>query len=747
MSTDDLAPPQPSARGQPRGATLLLLLFTVAIFANALLLFLVQPMTGKLLLPRLGGTPAVWNACMLFFQAVLLAGYAYAHASARWLAVGVQVPLHLALLALAAATLPFTITRPPPDATADPTLWTLGTLALTVGPVFLVISAGAPLLQSWFARTGHSAARDPYFLYAASNTGSLLALLGYPLMVERLLTLPGQAQAWRVGYLALLVLAAGCGAAVLWRRRRSTTPGERLVPSESRRAAAPVSWRARLGWIGLAFLPSSLMLGVTTHITTDIAPVPLLWVVPLALYILTYILAFARRGERLVRRAAWGWSVLVLPVLSLIALNPPDFRSTQIILHLVTFFCAALVCHGQLAARRPDPQHLTEYYLLISPGGVLGGVLNALIAPVVLPTVLEYPLVLAATALATPLLIGGLGPGPNQRWIDLAAPLGLVVVALGLAVGALPPGASRAGAIVLGLLAVATFGRPARFAAGLLVVALAQAHFTLHQGGQVLRLERNFFGVKRVLRIPDGGLHVLGHGGTIHGAQFFDDPVRRRDPLVYYTREGPCGDLFRTLGFTRPGTRVGAIGLGVGSIATYAQPGQEFVFYEIDPAVLRIAEDPNYFTFLSDGAGRYTHVIGDGRLMIERAPDGHFGMVLIDAFSSDAVPAHLLTREALRIYLQKADERGWIAFHASNAGLDLVPVLANVAADAGLVALHRHDPESVGAKSASDYVVMARRIEDLGTLPSMPTWRRLEGNPRRAWTDHYSNIAALIRWR
>ncbi len=747
MSTDNLALPRPSARTQSRGATLLLL-FTVAIFANALLLFMVQPMTGKLLLPRLGGTPAVWNACMLFFQAVLLAGYAYAHASARWLPAGAQVPLHLALLALAAATLPIAITRPPPDPTADPTLWTLGTLTLSIGPVFLVISAGAPLLQSWFARTGHPAARDPYFLYAASNAGSLLALLGYPFVIEPLLTLPGQAEAWRTGYFALLALAAGCGAAVLWRRGQASGPGATTSPNDPPpRSAAPVSWRARLGWIGLAFLPSSLMLGVTTHITTDIAPVPLLWVVPLALYILTYILAFARGGERLVLPAGWGWSLLVLPVLSLIALNLPDLRATQIILHLVTFFFAALVCHGQLAARRPDPRHLTEYYLLISLGGVLGGVLNALVAPVVLPTVLEYPLVLAATALATPLLIGGLGHGPNQRWIDLAAPLALAVVALGLAVGALPPGASRLGAIVVGLIAVVTFGRPARFAAGLLVVALAQAHLTLYQGGQVLRLERNFFGVKRVLRIPESGLHVLGHGGTIHGAQFFDDPVRRRDPLVYYTREGPCGDLFRTLGFTRPGTRVGAIGLGVGSIAAYAQPGQEFIFYEIDPAVLRIAEDPNYFTFLSDGAGRYTHVIGDGRLMIERAPDDHFGMVLIDAFSSDAVPAHLLTREALRIYLQKADERGWIAFHASNAGLDLVPVLANLAADAGLVALHRHDSESIGAKSSSDYVVMARRLEDLGTLPSMPTWKRLAGDPRRAWTDHFTNIAALIRWR
>jgi hypothetical protein len=723
------------------------LLFLSAVFLGAFLVFCVEPMIAKMVLPQFGGAPAVWNTCMVFFQAALLAGYALAHAATARLGARSQAALQVGLLALAIATLPFAV--PAGLATGgDPALRLLGLLLATAGLPFLVAATTAPLLQSWFAATGHRRGGDPYFLYAASNTGSLLALVSYVAVIEPNLALGAQARLWAAGYWVLAGLVCACAV----RRWRATA-----APAEPA-AAERIEAVERVRWVTLAFAPSSLLLGVTTYLTTDMTPVPLLWVVPLTLYLISFIIAFANPPAWILRACVVSLPPAIVAALAIMVWPAAVPHWIVFSVHLGTFFFAATACHIALAARRPTPARLTEFYLMLSLGGMLGGLFNAFIAPVIFKSVEEYPLSLALAAfLAPPTLVLARHPITWRRsavMLDVALPLllGAASYTALRAWGQNPPAllliAARAATLLFVL-------RPLRFALALAItfgaIALNQDRYE-----HVAVRERNFFGVLRVLADFPPGMNTLMHGRTIHGMQRRSaDASIRRLPLTYYFPTGPIGQVFTSFRGTPVDDRVGVIGLGVGSLAAYGMKGQEFTFFEIDPAVVRIARDPAYFHYLEDCRARWRIVPGDARLSLDREPDRTFGLIVLDAFSGDAIPVHLLTREALRIYLAKLADGGLIAMHISNNYLDILPVVRALALDAGLVGRQLDETGqaipvkefNLGRKH-SQWVVLAREREDLAPIAGRPGWRALGARGSESlWTDDHSDLIRLLRWR
>jgi hypothetical protein len=788
------------------------LLFALTLFVSATLLFVVQPMFAKMVLPLLGGTPAVWNTCMVFYQATLLAGYVYAHLSIKWLGPRRQAAVHMILFCLPWLVLPIGLTtgwRPPAE--ANPVPWLLMLLAVSVGLPFLFVSANAPMLQAWYAASGRRGAKDPYFLYAASNLGSILALLGYPLVLEPYLTLDEQTWSWAGGYGLLTALCLLC-AILLWRcglakgevagRCGQATGGgpAEADPSSGGSPEGVPTWAGRMRWLALALAPSSLLLGVTTYLSTDIASVPLLWVVPLALYLLTFVLVFARRKLLPHRLMLTVQPILVVIVAAAFFVGGTSTSYLVVIfpLHLLTFFVTAMVCHGELAASRPASRYLTEFYLWMSLGGVLGGMFNALVAPLIFDNVYEYPIMIAVACLLRPP-----AASPQRRdtrlrvrarWLDVGLPLA-VAAGFGLAAFGLNHSNSLAHGInwlvdrlaawgltnlevdadaVAGLLFLAAAAlvvfvfqrRPVRFGLGIFALLLT----SLLYSGENLRplyVQRSFFGVLRVQYVTqrdDGRLlyhaHQLTHGSTNHGIQRLD-PKLRLEPCSYYHRAGPVGQVFDAISQQRPLKEIGVVGLGTGTIAAYGRPGQRITFYEIDPAVVQIARNPKLFTYLADCRARVEVIVGDARLSLAQgSSDGNrddplphgqpprFDLLLVDAFSSDAIPVHLLTREALALYFRRLAVHGVLAVHISNRHLDLEPVLGNLAADAGLAGRVCNDREdkTVG-KFASQWVALARRAEDLGRLAHDQRWKPLATRPEcRLWTDNYSNILDVLNW-
>jgi hypothetical protein len=768
------------AEPRPRAAAAATV-FTVAIFANAALLFTLEPMFTKMVLPLLGGTPSVWNTCLLFFQAVLLGGYLYAHLATRHLPARGQAGLHLALVAVAALVLPVAVPagwQPPP--TGSPVPWLLAALAVALGLPFLVLSAGAPLLQRWFARTGHPDAADPYFLYAASNAGSLVALLAYPLLVEPNLRLSEQSRLWAAAYVALALLLAAC--AVLARGARAGAAGVAAAgaapelsavaaPAEAARSE-PIGWRRVARWVLLAFVPSSLLLGTTSYLSTDVASVPLLWVVPLALYLLSFVFVFARR--QVFRRAAMlrVQAIFLVPLATMLLSGSTRPLWLLAAVHLLTLFATAMVCHGELAATRPRADRLTEFYLWMSAGGVLGGVFNVLVAPVVFDSVVEYPLVIVLACLLRPNEgPGGAGEGEGEgegedpararlrlwraRVLDVVLPLLL----FGAVVAILQPdflperlGKTRVHVAtgVLGLLCFFLRTRPLRFALGVTALLVGGYVGRRTSSDDTLFRARSFFGVYRVR--GDSTYRMLVNGTTLHGAQLLA-PKYRKEPLTYYHVEGPLGQLFLNVVQGKPPIRVAAVGLGAGTMGCYARPGDQWTFYEIDPLVVRIARDPHFFTYLRDCVPTARVVLGDARRSLSRAPDGAYDLILLDAFSSDAIPVHLLTREALDLYLRKLAPGGLIAFHVSNRHLDLRPVLTEIARDARVAGASGGDVQFTAAqnrmlKSVSTWVVVARHATDFAALVRQPGWAPLP--PRadvRMWTDDASDLVGVFKWR
>jgi len=751
----------PRSRVGRRGReTAVVALFSATLFVSAGLTFLVQPMFAKFVLPLFGSTPAVWNTSMLFFQTTLLAGYLYAHESTRRLGVRRQTALHLGVLLVGLLVLPIGVPDDwIPSADGSPVPLLLGLLAVAVGLPFFVVSTTAPLLQRWLAATDHPAGGDPYFLYRASNLGSVLGLLAYPLLVEPSLRLAEQGRLWSAGYGLLVLLVLAC-AAVVWRspRGRDAPAGgagdEAGVSRPAGDSPDSPTLRRRMRWVGLAFVPSSLMLGVTTAITTDIAPVPLLWSLPLSLYLISFILVFAPgSGADGLQRAmvfALPGVVLTLSVILLLGVRGPLWIMVPV--HLAGFFVVAVVCHGRLARDRPPARGLTGFYLLISLGGALGGVFNAIVAPALFDSLAEYPIVLVLAALCLPGRPPLIEPGPHVRHLDFALPLALgAMVALTVVLVELGEsdvqqyGKLFAVGLAAGV-AVNLVRRPLRFglSVGAIVLAVTLASTP---DVQELHRERSFFGAYRVTADEGGDLHRLVHGTTTHGAQDFS-AGRERTPNSYYHPGSPIGQLLASMPASVT-ARAAVIGLGTGSVACYSKPGERWTFYEIDSTVERIARDPRYFTYLRVCSGDFDVILGDARLRLAGAADRRYGLIVADAFSSDVVPIHLITREALALYDSKLREHGVLAFNVSNNYVSLEPVLGELAHDAGMACVAQRDRRSgndgVPETDASDWVVMARNASDLRAVAADRRWHECRRTPGRApWTDDYSNLLGAL---
>jgi len=720
-------------------------LFAATIFLSALLLFWIQLVMAKMLLPRLGGTPAVWNTCMLFFQVLLLAGYSYVLAATSRLGARKQAVLHGAILLLSCLYLPllFAGNTGSISETSNPALWVFVYLIGAIGlPVFL-ISTTSPLLQKWFT---HVSANDPYFLFAVSNGGSLLALLSYPLFLERAFTLSRQNQIWIVMYVVFLILTLAC-MFVLWRSSQSEKAEQSKIEQLETEQVRGFIIRQRLYWILLAFIPSSLLFGVTTYITTEIAPTPLLWTIPLALYLLTFILAFARKNllpERLASTALAGLALLLTLVL---AANATEPTTLIVLLHLCFLFVTGMVCHNKLAGDRPDASRLPEFYLCVAVGGMLGGLFNTLIAPTVFNTIVEYPLaiVLACMILQRDKEI-------NRFDFLLPACMALVTIALALLVDRYDVSIVVGVAIVFGIPLVVINhhfrSRPVRFALALGAVMIGSIVYSEIQN-RTLHDERNFFGTLSVRFDPASATRTLYHGNTIHGRQFID-PNRQCEPLSYFHRDGPLGQIFEAFKANAFSPNVAVVGLGTGSMASYARPNQDWSFYEINPAVVGIAQATEYFTYLEKcAAAPVKIVVGDARLKLQNAPDHHYGLIVLDAFNSDAIPIHLLTEEAVSLYMSKLATGGMIAFHISNRSLRLDAVLADLARRNNSISLRIVDGEHnpVTGKDPSEWLVMARHSPAFDSLAQKPNWRLLEGHTESvAWTDDFSNILSVFRW-
>jgi hypothetical protein len=720
--------------------------FATTLFLGSFLMFAVEPMAARQLLPVLGGTPMVWNGCVVFFQAALLLGYGGAHVLTR--TVGTRTRL-LVYAALALAAFPLLNLRVDAQsaigADREPLTWLLTTLLSTVGPPFLVLAVSSSVLQSALASSNHKSADDPYFLYVASNAGSLAALIAYPSVIEPWLGLAQQTSAWRIGYglfVALVLACAALSVTVLSPRREEQhaataandqSPDERIRPSD----------RAR--WCVLAAVPSSLMLGVTTSLTTDIAPIPLLWVVPLSLYLLTFIVAFSRAGARATAIAS-RWLPLLLLVLSLVLLVRIGLPIVPgLILHLVPFAVAAMACHGQLAEMRPSPRYLTEFYFWLALGGMIGGLFNTLLAPMMFSTVLEYPIALALVAVLRPT---GLPHG--IRWSrDLWLPLG--AVALLAVLGYLHWSAANLPYIMAAtaVLVVLTFTQRHRrwTFAGVVAAMLLAGPWVSAKTEPSLRSERTFFGTYGVK--ADGGKHhILSHGTTMHGMQSLE-AGRGNEPLTYYHRTGPFGQMMANIPRLREPGQFATIGLGVGTLAAYKQPGQLWTFYEIDAAIEQIARDEQLFTYLPRCGADCRVVLGDARLSLGVDKGQLYQLITLDAFTSDAIPLHLLTNEAMRVYLTRLAPHGVLAIHISNRHLRLAPIVAKLASANGLVALHGID--LVGAdqrdqgKTSSNWMVLARSSADLGTLAKTSGWSTPKIPPSTPlWTDDFTNLLGIL---
>ncbi|HJZ74761.1 MAG TPA: fused MFS/spermidine synthase [Vicinamibacterales bacterium] len=723
-------------------------LFAATLFFSSLQMFAVEPIVAKTVLPILGGTPMVWNTCVLFFQILLLGGYAYAHATTRWLSRRACRISYALLLALPLAVLPFGIgAGAQPPAGGSPVGWLLLVLLRSIGLPFFALAATAPMLQRWFADTDHPSARDPYFLYAASNVGSLLALIAYPTLIEPALPLREQNAYWTMAYGIFVTTAAF--SLIAARRCRTGAADTVAAPAEGDRAQddSRITWEQRATWTALAFVPSSLMLAVTTYFSTDIAPVPLFWIAPLALYLLTFVVAFSTRSA-----AARSFSdrfipLLVLPLVILMVAGAGFSLWGAIPLHLAAFTMAALVCHGRLAAGRPAAAHLTEYYFWIAFGGMLGGVFNTLAAPVLFSRVIEYPLVLVLALAARRGRVATAAAPWSMN--DLAMPIGVGAISAAFIVWLHPGGADGAQLFVagLGLPAFVAFTQsraPRRFAACVATMLVAGSTAASAYGG-ALYTSRTFFGVYRVT--SDARFRSLYHGSTVHGMQWLDTS-RTGEPLTYYGAAGPVGQAFASLPAAASRRDVAVVGLGVGTLASYRLPGQQWTFYEIDPEVERIARTNDYFSYLRTCGEGCRVVLGDARLSMARAPDHAYGLIVLDAFSSDAIPLHLVTREALALYLGKLSPGGALAFHITNRHLMLEPVIARLADSMGLSARwqqHRADPVLRPGEFSSEWIVMARRPQDLGSVIGDPRWNIPPIPPGTPlWTDDFSNIVSVL---
>jgi len=743
MSTADL----PAADATRASTSPLLPVLTAAIFLSAALLFAVQPMFTKMVLPRLGGAPQVWSVAMVFFQAALLAGYGFAHLLTRYVPGRKSLFIQLAVMVAACFMLPLSIAsgwgRPPAVGEA---FWLLGLFTVSIGLPFFALAANSPLLQAWFARSDHPAANDPYFLYAASNVGSFLALLSYPLIIEPLIRLYDQTWLWTIGFYILILLIAGSGY-LLW---RSLDHVPAATTNDSTNDAPAPTWRDALIWICLAAVPSGLLVAVTAHISTDVAAVPLLWVIPLALYLLTFVIVFSRRPIIPHNFMVAIQPIFIIALAAVIIYEPIKTIIWVIAVHIGIFFVLALVCHGELARRRPAARHLTAFYMWMSAGGMVGGIAAGLIAPYTFNWIAEYPILIALAVLCRP----GLAlPKSYGEQIIFFGALGVAVLALVLfRAFEVDVDTEVFNWVVAALLIVTVlFWRdPLPFAAIVAFVLLAN-HFVIEVGGS--RSVRSFFGVLKIAESADGRFRLLSHGTTLHGGQRIRDldgnpTTGRPEPIMYYYDGSAMAQVLDAARARTKPIRYAVIGLGTGTLACRAQPGDSVHYYEIDPAMIRIATDPTKFSFLTE-CRPVTVTLGDARLTLAEAPDASYDVIIVDAFSSDAIPIHLVTREAMAIYRKKLVPDGIVAIHVSNRHLELASVVAGIAKANDMVS--RVNEGTDVTENDAEYVflgtvvVAANKDENFGPIAKSDHWELQKPDPKQwVWTDDYSNIIGSI---
>lgn len=735
-------------------------IFSITLFLSAFLIFTIQPMMGKLLLPLLGGSPSVWNTAMVFFQVMLLAGYAYAHFSAKFLSLKLQACLHLALLALFIFVLPITL---PPNLLAPSddgqAWWQLSLMASMIGGPFFVIAASAPLFQHWFSASGHKDAENPYFLYAVSNTGSLLALLSYPFVIEPLLTLSEQSYAWLSGYLVLIIFAALC-ALKIYNGQKPIAP----LPDARGHDESSI-WKMRAAWLILAFIPSSLMLGLTSYIATDLASLPLLWILPLTLYLLTFIIAFSRTPwidlAPLREITAYALCAVVIAFIITSFKAPPFY---VILIQVVGFILSAQLCHSQLAALKPSPSRLTEFYLVISAGGVLGGVFNALIAPAVFSTPIEYALTLSLVGFV---IWAGHAKIPhitlNFNTVDDKAKrrkliaLDALMLGIGVATCALAIWTRNPMLQMLGCIGTACFifmlvqNRPVFAIYCAITLLLFQSTTMWQKDKTTLETRRNYFGVMRVYDF--GYAHTLQHGTTLHGAQY-QEPSLKLAPTTYYSPISPAADIFyyfdEKSGRDKP-QRFATLGLGVGSVNCFMAESRTYDFYEIDKDVIEIASNPEYFSYLTDCDQGHNIILGDARLMISKAPDAYYDMIFVDTFGSDAIPIHIVTKEAFETYLKKLKPGGIIAVNVTNRYFDLRVPIDAIVRELGLSAAYKFKILQAGVNtinpldSSAAFIVIGRDPVDIAHFMELEQWEPLRTKRKMSpWTDDYANILPAL---
>jgi len=733
-------------------------------------------MVAKMILPLFGGSPAVWNTCLFFFQTTLLLGYGYSYLTPQRRS---QTILHLLLLLIPIAFLPISLTKNWLSFDInEPILGLLIILVLSVSFPFFAVSTSAPLLQKWFANTTHPNSSDPYFLYIASNLGSLLGVISYPIFIETNFSLTTQSLGWTIGYILFFFLTLG--SAIL---SQLNIQEEEKSPVPKTPIARPTS-QQKTQWVLLSFLPSSLLLGVTTYLTTDLAPLPLLWAIPLAIYLLTFIFTFATPPILPEKNLEKILPLLLatLIFLSLLKLLQPVWLLLP--LHLVGFFGIAATFHGQLAKSRPDTEYLTSFYFWISLGGVLGGLFNAIVAPLLFPNVLEYPLILGLSllllglptteelqeklleeernkqAIVASLLNSKEVPLKGSKSLTSKFQIPLILTSsIAFLLCFLLTGfqikyfqdnliAIFCTLFLLIIIRSAFKLNAIRFSSSIILIVLI-SQFYLPGMGELLFSERSFFGVNRVLYNQSENYHSLLHGSTLHGKQSLDTE-RRYEPLTYFYKSGPIGQVFQALDKSKHLSHIGVMGLGIGTLAAYAKPGQDWTFYEIDPLVKKIAQNPEYFTFLKDSKAAVPIILGDARGELENAPNNYYDLLIMDAFSSDSIPTHLVTLEALQLYLTKLNKQGILIINISNRHINLEPVLGALAQKLGLANLRQLDlnvspAEKKLGKSPSHWVLLARNQDDFPELVS-PAWQSIPNYERSPlWTDNFSNIFSVLR--
>ena len=748
--------PMPSATEQTSVSRnrLILVIYTAAIFTSALLLFSVQPLFTKMVLPRLGGSPAVWSVAMVFFQSLLLGGYAYAHYLMQIRNRMVPVAVHLVLLVIALLTLPLGIANgwgEPP--TSGYAFWLLGLFAGSIGLPFFALAANNPLLQAWFVRTGHPDGPDPYFLYASSNIGSFLALLSYPVLLEPMFTLRTQNLIWASLYGLLILLIAGCGLLLL------RSPANVVVEQSDDADAPAPPWELRLRWIFLAAVPSGLLIAVTAHISTDVAAAPLMWVLPLSLYLLTWVLVFQSRP---LLRHRWVLMLQPLAISGVVVLLAVGGEQNLLLTlggHLLCFFIIAMACHGELARTRPASKYLTGFYVALSFGGMVGGLFAGLIAPFTFSWIAEYPILVALAVLCRPPTDERLPHWSRWYWPLLAA-AALALIAPSYSGGKVFSWLADHRVYVISAIAIAAMmlaillkADRAKLA-GFVILALVLIRLYPSDDGRVETV-RSFFGVHKIVVTPSGRYHVLMHGTTIHGAEKFRNqdgtPVAGRpEPISYYHKDGGIGQAISAVRQRKGGPiRVAVIGLGAGTLTCASEPGENWKFFEIDQSMVDTARDPKYFTFIQNCEPDLKPVIGDARLTFAKEPDGVYDLIIVDAYSSDAIPIHLATEEAMGIYKQKLAPQGAVLMHVSNRHLELSSVVVGIA-DANDLKSWVYSEDSGRDNEyifSTSVVVSAREEADVGALASSDKWALTEAEDnQRVWTDDYSNVLGAV-WR